>query len=289
MNIITLISGVAILLSGCANQSLNAVRGLGFFGQDGSLLAASSAGASIYTKGYWTNAEIIKSGHVYAINTVDGGLYASIIRSDSSQRGIPQTEIVYGSSHQGVPTYWQPVKTITSPQLMAVSYFTHTLYVWNHKDGNESNASGLFYSKDNGGHWKKTEAHGFNSTPQSIAIHPADDAIVALGNSDGLWLSRDYGMHFYRVYSGIHITSLFFGQAGGLFVTGEEGQEKPFLIKYDYNLNSKSELALPLQLHEKVSYFTENLVNMEDMAIATDHQGIYLSRNKGENWFLVRN
>lgn len=289
MTIFAVIFGLAILMSGCADHSLESVRGLGFSDQDGSLLVASSAGASIYSKGSWTNAKIIQGGHIYTINTVSGGLYALITRSSSSQRDSPQTEIVYGSSNQGVPTHWQPVKTTSPPLMMAVSYFTHTIYVWSNMNGNTSDLSGLFYSKDDGGHWNKCDAHGFASSPQSIAIHPANDAIVALGNSEGLWLSRDYGKHFYQVYSGMNITSLFFGQAGDLFVTGEGEQEEPFLIHYDYNLNSKKELALPPQLQDRVSYFTEDLVNSEDMAIATDRQGIYFSRNKGESWFRVKN
>jgi len=80
-------------------------------------------------------------------------------------------------------------------------------------------SAGLYFTKDDAKTWNKAELNGFPEVPLTIAAHPADDKVVALGNKEELFLSNDSGNHIEKLISGLLVTSLTFSNNGELFVS----------------------------------------------------------------------
>jgi len=50
---------------------------------------------------------------------------------------------------------------------------------------------GLYHTENDGFKWTHAAAKGLGGEIKSLAVHPSDARIIAVGTADGLYLSRD--------------------------------------------------------------------------------------------------
>lgn len=128
--------------------------------------------------------------------------------------------------------------------------------VYNDKPNSKMSAKGLYYTKDEVKTWSKSEMYGFSGEPLTIATHPSNDKIVAIGTKAGLYLSYDNGGHFEKLLPELSIYSLAFGPNGDLFVTGSKSES---ILQINVSTKDKKEIKIPtLESGDAVLYFAQS-------------------------------
>lgn len=149
-----------------------------FMGSDGEGLFVSYDDGATWIKVHETPDSIV------SFQAIDkqAGRY---IYSTEKENYVVQTDIlgqrVQGLS--GVPAFWQvAVSPDDNQRVYAVSRW----------------AKGAFLSEDGGRTWRSIEQGLTNSDTRSIVVAPSNSALVFVGSSDGLFVSRDKGVSFQR-------------------------------------------------------------------------------------------
>lgn len=142
---------------------------------------------------------------------------------------------------------------------------------------------GLYVTTDDGQHWQTAKATGVAGRVRSLAVYPTQGEVVALGTTDGLFLSRDAGETFQPLMRGPHVLALFFAFDGQyLWVSSFDGT--PTLSRLSLQSGQVEPVNLPSLDRDAVSYIAQSPTNKNEWAIATFQRDIYLSSNDGSSW-----
>lgn len=258
------------------------IHGLGYSPEGDRILFASHTGIIVYHDGGWMNGAGDHNDYM-GFSTFDQGFYSSgHPGSDSSM--IDPFGIVKsmdgGKTLEKLALYGK-----IDFHLLTASYKTHTLYVYNPQSNEKMKTVGLYLSKDEGKTWTKSDMTGFSGEPSTLAVHPDNDAIVALGTAKDLFLSRDYGKTFERSASGKQIISLSFSPKGLLYV-GSYVQQ-PALTEMNLNTKEIREIKLPPMKEDAPAYLAVNPKNDNEIVFASINRDTYLSKDKGESWEAI--
>jgi hypothetical protein len=281
--LVTLVSG-AIFLSGGGEKSITIhhVHGLGYTHDGKRILIPSHYGLRVYSEGRWGIPE--GEAHDYmGFSMVDDGFYSSGHPAEGSN--LPDPLGVVKSMDEGQTIEVLDLLEESDFHGMAVGYKTHTIYVFNSFPNSKMDTPGMYYTKDETKTWVKSELNGFNERPTSMAVHPTEEGIVAVGTETGVYLSRDYGQNFEKVHSDLDVTSLFFNITGQLFVGGVKTQ--PLLIQLNIGTLEAKEINVPTIKEDAIAYFAQNPVNENELVFATFNKDIYISGDSGQNWTII--
>ena len=167
--------------------------------------------------------------------------------------------------------------------LLATSWSTNAIYVWNHRPNSRMSQAGLHYTVNDGSAWKPVRAEGLKGDPMALAVHPGDATIVAIATSGGAFLSRDSGERFAPVASGAQALSVFFDFDGAHLWYGTfDGQAR--LARVRLGVGKPQNVALPPLGRDAVAYIAQNPASRTEYAIATFEKSVYLSKDAGRNW-----
>src|SRR4051812_23651477 len=86
--------------------------------------------------------------------------------------------------------------------VMAASWNTDAVYVWNAQPNSRMKQPGLHWTVNDGSTWTPARATGLEGQPQAIAVHPDKPALVAVATSAGVFESADSGESFRRIGTG---------------------------------------------------------------------------------------
>jgi photosystem II stability/assembly factor-like uncharacterized protein len=266
-----------------AQVTLTHVHGLAYSGDGKRLLIPSHHGLAVYENGKWSKAP--GPQHDYM------GFAATAKNLYSSGHPAPGAGLVnpFGviRSRDGGKT-WEKLglEGETDFHLLATSWNTNAIYVWNPAPSSRMKAPGLHFTVNDGFGWKRAAALGLSGEPHAIAVHPDDSSTLAVATTEGLFLSRDSGERFTRIASGGQGLSAFFDLQGKQLWYGSfDGRAR--LTRIPLASPHPVTVALPPLGEDAVAYIAQNPARRLEYAIATFKRSVYLSKDGGQSWLQI--
>jgi photosystem II stability/assembly factor-like uncharacterized protein len=174
----------------------------------------------------------------------------------------------------------------TDFHLLAASWNTNAIYVWNPAPSSRMKAAGLHYTLNDGFLWKRAAAVGLSGEPRALAVHPDDAATVAVATSLGLYLSRDSGERFTKAAPAGEGVSVFFDLDGRQLWYGAF-ERRARLVRVPLGEGQPVQVPLPELTKDAVAYIAQNPVRRREYAIATFGRSVFLSRDAGQTWTQI--
>ncbi|MFV2047461.1 F510_1955 family glycosylhydrolase [Metabacillus sp. YM-086] len=255
------------------------IHGLGITDNEDEVYVPAHDGLKVFKDGMWSNAEGEKHDYM-GFSMVDDGFYSSGHPGEGSNLknpfGVIKTTDM-GKSLEMLDLYGE-----IDFHGMAVGYKSHAIYVINPQANSRMDDTGLYYSTDDTRTWTKSEMEGLDGKISSLAVHPTDDAIVALGTNEGIFISKDYGQTFEGI-SDSPTTAVSFSLEGELFAGIVSST---FTIsKFDIETNGQTKLSIPSLTGENaIGYIGVNPQNEQQILFTTFEKDIYITQNGGESW-----
>ena len=170
--------------------------------------------------------------------------------------------------------------------LLATSWNTNAVYVWNPAPNSRMKQPGLHFTLNDGLAWKPARASGLDGDPHALTVHPDSAVTVAVATSKGVFLSRDSGERFTRVASTGEGLSVFFDLDGKQLWHGVfDGQ--PRLARAPLDGGAPTEVRLPPLDKDAIAYIAQNPKARKEYAIATFGRNVYLSKDAGQSWMEI--
>jgi hypothetical protein len=120
-------------------------------------------------------------------------------------------------------------------------------------------------------------------SPSSLAVHPTQNRIVALGTRSGVYLSHDSGETFQRFAEAAQVLALCFAFDGQhLWFSSMDGT--PALTRLHWQTGQVVPIELPALHQDAVIYLAHNPVHAEQWAMATHKRDVYVSADAGKTW-----
>lgn len=255
------------------------VHGLGITNDGEEIYVPAHDGLKVFQGGTWTNATGDKHDYM-GFSMVDNGFYSSghpgtgssmknpfgVIRSNDMGENLEILDLYGEIDFHG----------------MSVGYYSYAIYVYNPQANSRMSEAGLHYSVDDTKTWVKAELTGLSGKLSGIAAHPTEEKTVALGTTEGAFVSYDGGETVEQV-SAAPVTGLAFSPQGDLFAGSASGE----ITLTKINLETKEETSYEIPSFEKenaISYIAVNPQDENEITFATFEKDIYLSFNNGEHW-----
>lgn len=281
------LAGAALALApgadALAEVTLTHVHGLVYSADGKSLYIPSHHGLAIYSAGKWSKAP--GPQHDYM------GFAATRKSFYSSGHPAPGSGLVnpFGliQSKDGGKTWTkQGLEGETDFHVLATSYETDAIYVFNPAPNSRMPASGIYSTLNQGFTWRRAQASGLNGEPMGLAVHPQDPKWVAVAASkSGLYLSSDSGESFRAVASGQVLAAFF--DLDGKHLWYSSYADAPALTRLNWQTGQKRTVALPPITRDAIAYIAQNPKNTKEYAIATFERSVYLSRDEGKTWTQI--
>ena len=167
--------------------------------------------------------------------------------------------------------------------LLATSYQTGRVYVLSPAANSRMPRAGVYSTRDDGQRWRAAKGAGGGGNPLSLAVHPIQDNVVALGTDQGVYLSQDSGEHFQRLAEVPQVMAVFFAvDAPDLWFSSVAG--KASLTRLQWQTGQTESVALPSMARDAVTYIAQNPVNRQEWALATHRRNVYVSLDSGRTW-----
>jgi len=275
-----LAAGLLAATSALAAVPITHVHGLAYSADGKRLMLPSHHGLAVYENGKWSKAH--GPQHDYM------GFSATAKNLYSSGHPAPGSGVVnpFGliRSKDGGKTWGKlGLEGETDFHLLATSWHTNAIYVWNPVPSSRMRQPGLHYTVNDGFAWKQARAEGLQGEPAALAVHPGNAAIVAVATSSGIFLSRDSGARFAPLASGAQGVSVFFDLDGKHLWYGTfDGQ--PRLARAPLGGGAAASVKLPPLGRDAVAYIAQNPVSRNEYAIATFERSVFLSKDAGRSW-----
>ncbi|MGQ0546705.1 MAG: F510_1955 family glycosylhydrolase [Betaproteobacteria bacterium] len=266
-----------------ASVTLTHVHGLAYSPDGKRLMLPSHHGLAVYENGKWSKAPGPQHDYM-GFSATAKGLYSSGHPAPGSGMVNPFGLI---RSRDGGKT-WEKLglEGETDFHLLATSWNTNAIYVWNPAPSSRMRETGLHYTVNEGFAWKRSRAAGLQGDPIALAVHPANATIVAIATSSGVFLSRDSGGSFKPLASGAQGLSVFFDLDGKQLWYGTfDGQPK--LARAPLGGGQAQGVALPPLGRDAVAYIAQNPASRGEYAIATFERSVFLSRDGGKTWMPI--
>jgi photosystem II stability/assembly factor-like uncharacterized protein len=263
-----------------AAVNLTHVHGLSYSPDGKRIMIPSHHGLALYENGKWSKAA--GPEHDYM------GFSATSSHLYSSGHPAPGTGLVnpFGliRSDDGGKT-WDKLglEGETDFHLLATSWNTNAIYVWNPAPSSRMKARGLHYTKNSGLAWTSVPAEGLKGEPRALAVHPDNADIVAVATSEGLYLSRNSGARFARIaFNGEGLSAFFDLNGKDLWYGSFGGQAR--LARISMQGGHATEIRLPALTKDAVAYIAQNPARRAEYTIATFGRSVYLSQDDGQSW-----
>ena len=260
--------------------ALRHVHGLAYSADGRQLMIPSHHGLAVYRDGKWSKAP--GPEHDYM------GFAATANRLYSSGHPAPGSGLVnpFGlirSQDGGKAWDKLGLEGETDFHLLAASWNTNAIYVWNPAPSSRLKRPGLHYTLNDGLAWKPAAAQGLAGEPRALAVHPDNPASVAVATSEGLYLSSDSGERFRKSASaGEGLAALFDLNGKDIWFAAFSGQ--PTLLRQRLAGGAPVKISLPALPGDAVAYIAQNPVRRLEYAIATFERSVYLSKDGGLSW-----
>ncbi|CAM4398110.1 VPS10, VPS10 domain protein [Paenibacillus alkaliterrae] len=258
--------------------SLTHIHGLGFTNDGSQLLIPAHDGLVSYTNNRWQAVNGEKHDYM-GFNLVDNGFYSSGHPERGSDLKNPLG--IVKSTDNGKTLEFMDFYGIEDFHFMAVGYNSHAIYLFNPQANARLSAAGLYVSLDQTKTWKMSSLNGLTGDLISLAAHPTDTSTIAIGTSEGVYLSSDFGDQFDKLPIEQEVTAVAFGNNGDLFVGG-----KGILFRNKAGVITPLSV-LPLSPDDAIMYLAQNPTRENELAIATSTMNVFISKDNGLSWSQI--
>ena len=263
-----------------ASVTLTHVHGLAYSPDGKRLMIPSHHGLAVYENGKWSKAPGPQHDYM-GFSATARNLYSSGHPAPGSGMVNPFGLI---RSKDGGKT-WEKLglEGETDFHLLATSWNTNAIYVWNPAPSSRMREPGLHFTTNDGFAWKRSRAEGLQGDPLALAVHPANATMVAVATSAGIYLSRDSGARFAPVAAGAQGVSVFFDLDGKhLWYGSFDGEAR--LARAPLGGGQPASIALPPLGRDAVGYIAQNPASRNEYAFASFGRSVFVSRDGGRSW-----
>ncbi|MED4779403.1 F510_1955 family glycosylhydrolase [Brevibacillus choshinensis] len=282
--LVVVATGALAILGNTKDQDiyLEHTHGLGYSPDGKRILIPAHAGLRVYEDGRWKTPEGEKHDYM-GFSSVNDGFYSSGHPAQGSKLNNPFG--IVKSTDEGKTIKSLALDGETDFHNMAVGYTSHVIYAINPEPNSKMSSAGLYFSKDDGSSWTKSDMNGITEEPTAMAVHPTEPSILAIGTPTAVYLSNDYGNVFEKVTSAGQATALFFTNKGELFIGGY--QNNAYLRKMDVTSKKSEELKIPELEKDAVAFISQNPTDEKELAFVTFKNDVYLSTDESSNWTKI--
>lgn len=274
---------VAVLAATAARAevTLTHIHGLAYSADGKRLMIPSHHGLAIYEAGKWSKAPGPQHDYMgFAATAKD--LYSSGHPAPGS--GLVNPFGLIRSMDHGKNWENLGLEGESDFHLLAASWNTNALYVWNPAPSSRIERPGLHYTLDQGATWKHAEASGLNGDPAALAVHPDDAKSVTVATSKGIFESADAGKSFLQISGGEGLGVFFDLDGKHLWYSTFDG--RAHLVQARVRSGPMREIKLPPLPKDGVAFIAQNPARAE-YAIATFARSVFLSRDGGKTWSQI--
>lgn len=260
--------------------TLHHVHGLAYSADGKQLFIPSHDGLAVYNSGRWSKAPGPQHDYM-GFSVTKQFFYSSGHPAPGS--GLVNPFGLIKSRDAGKTWEKLGLEGESDFHLLATSYGTNTVYVFNGSRNSRMDKPGIYYTPNDGFTWKQGQAKGLDGAASSLAVHPSNGAVVVAGTKTGLFLSVDSADIFRRLAGGRQVLAVFFDLDGRhLWFSSYAG--RPALTRLDWNNGSATDIGLPPLTRDAVAYIAQNPADRDVYAIATFERSVYLTADRGETW-----
>ena len=268
--------------SALAAVSLTHVHGLAWSADGARLYVPSHHGLAVYHAGAWSKAPGPEHDYMGFAATRDR-IYSS--GHPAAGSGLANPFGLIRSDDDGKNWKKLGLEGESDFHLLATSFATNAVYVFNHGPNSRMKAPGLHYTLNDGFAWNKAGGRGLVGEPRCLAVHPQNPKVVAVGSRAGLFLSTDAGDHFLRSSAAPTLAVFFDLDGRHLWYAGHDGA--PTLHRMDWKGGPAVEVGLPPLDADAIAYLAQNPIRRDEYAIATFERSVFLSNDNGKTWEAI--
>jgi photosystem II stability/assembly factor-like uncharacterized protein len=265
------------------NVTLTHVHGLAYSADGKQLMIPSHHGLAVYSEGKWAKAPGPEHDYM-GFSATAKNLYSS--GHPDRRSGLVNPFGLIRSRDGGKTWDKLGLEGETDFHLLAASWNTNAIYVWNPAPSSRMKAAGLHYTLNDGFLWKRAAAVGLSGEPRALAVHPDDAATDADATTLGLYLSRDSGERFTKAAPAGEGVSVFFDLDGRQLWYGAF-ERRARLVRVPLGEGQPVQVPLPELTKDAVAYIAQNPVRRREYAIATFGRSVFLSRDAGQTWTQI--
>jgi hypothetical protein len=260
--------------------TLTHVHGLAYSADGKQLMVPSHHGLAVYREGKWSKAPGPQHDYMgYAATKTH--IYSSGHPAQGS--GLKNPFGLIRSKDGGANWDKLALEGESDFHLLAASWNTNAVYVWNAEKNSRMSAPGLHFTLNEGFMWQRAAAKGLAGKPRALAVHPGDAKIVAAATSSGIYVSRNSGDSFEPLARGAEGLAVFFDLDGNHLWHSTYGGN-PRLVRLELKGGAAAAVALPPLKDDAVAYIAQNPANPREYAIATFERSVYISKDAGKTW-----
>lgn len=277
-------AGASTKLEAGAQIELMHIHGLSYSADGKQILIPSHHGIAVYAQDHWSVMTGPKHDYMGFSATHDT-LYSSGHPAPGS--GLINPFGLIKSTDGGQSWQKLGLEGESDFHTLATSYGTNTIYVLNHQANSGMKAAGIYVTRSEGAKWSRATANGLKAKINSLAAHPNNDKILAVGAGDGLYLSRDAGDHFEQIIGAKQVLAQWFDLDGKrLWFSNYAGGPALSWIALagDAKVNT---VQIPVASDDAIAYIAQNPLKHDEFAIATFKRSVYVSHNQGMTWTQI--
>lgn len=259
------------------------VHGLAYSGDGKQLMLPSHHGLAVYRDGKWSKAPGPQHDYM-GFSATAKHLYSS--GHPAAGSGLVNPFGLIRSRDGGKTWDKLGLEGETDFHLLATSWNSNAIYVWNPAPNSRMKAAGLHYTVNDGFVWKRASAAGLSGEPRALAVHPDNTATLAMATSEGLYLSKDSGESFARAAGDGEGLSAFF-DLDGKSVWYAAFDRRAKLTRLPLAAGHAVQAELPALKDDAVAYIAQNPARRLEYAIATFERSVYLSKDGGQSWSRI--
>jgi hypothetical protein len=275
----------ALMLAGTAQAQVTLVHvhGLSYSADGKRLMIPSHFGLAVYENGKWSKAPGPEHDYM-GFAATSNALYSS--GHPAAGSGLVNPFGLLRSRDGGRTWDKLGLEGESDFHLLATSWHTSAIYVWNAATNSRMSRTGLHYTMTDGLTWKAASAKGVEGDPFAVAVHPDDTKAVALATSKGIYASSDEGESFAQV-AGEQGTAVFFDLDGKHLWYGSYDGKQPRLTRTPLKSGPPTQFKLPPLTQDAVAYIAQNPARHSEYAIATFRRNVYVSKDAGRSWNAI--
>lgn len=260
--------------------TLTHVHGLSYSADGKQLMVPSHHGLAVYSGGKWAKAPGPQHDYMGFSATKDH-FYSSGHPAPGS--GFANPLGLMRSNDGGKSWVKLALERESDFHLLATSYSTGAIYVYNPAPNSRMKTPGFYYTLNNGIAWNQARASGFSDEPTSLAVHPSDPKVVVIASKSGFYLSTDSGDSFRVITKGAQALAALFDLDGEhLWLSSYAGT--PALARANLTTGAKNAVTLPPLTRDAVANIAQNPMSRNEYAIATFERNVYVTQDSGGTW-----